>query len=378
MTASWIWPMRTSRPTLLTAIGLLLMGVALAVCARDSASAGAWDDRATAVVLLYHHVSDETPRSTSVSPQRFREHLEHLAEHEFNVWPLPRLLAALQRGEPIPPRTVAITFDDAYASVYDTAWPMLREQGWPFTVFVSTQYIDDRLGNYMRWSQLREIERAGATLANHSRNHPSMAQPQPEESRRDWLARLRAEIEDAQARLEAEAQSPARIFAWPYGEYSPPAQALLSELGFIGMAQQSGALGPGSDFTALPRYPMAFGFDDLEQFALKARTRPLPLVNVEPTSGVLAPEQNAATVSFTLAEDSAVRIDALNCFSRGQPIEVERLGEQPPRFRIANVQPIGVGRTTFNCTAPARDANVWYWASFLWMRPRPDGSWYEG
>ncbi len=369
--------MRTNGLGVLTAGGLLCLGLALVACAREAPS-GVWDDRSSAVVLVYHHVSDETPRSTSVSPQRFREHLEHLEEHAFTVWSLPRLLAALQHGEPIPERTVAITFDDAYASVYDTAWPMLRERGWPFTVFVSTQYLDDRLASYMTWSQLRDIEQDGATIANHSRNHPSMAQPQPGESRPQWLARLRAELEDAQARLEAETRAPARIFAWPYGEYSPPAQALLSELDFIGMAQQSGALGPASDFTALPRYPMAFGFDDLEQFALKVRTRPLPTLAVEPTGGVLTPDQTDVSVRFGVDPSSAIRIDALNCFSRGQPLEIDRIGNNPPRFRVANVQPLPVGRTTFNCTAPARDANVWYWVSFLWMRPRPDGSWYEG
>lgn len=360
---------------------LLVLGAALAAlaaCAQERGPDAGWDDSSSAVILLYHHVSDDTPRSTSVSPQRFREHLAHLEENAFNVWPLPRLLDGLAGAEPIPPRTLAITFDDAYASVYDTAWPLLRARGWPFTVFVSTQYIDDRLASYMSWDQLREIEADGATLANHSRSHPSMAHPRPDESRREWLARIRAEIVDAQARLDAETRAPARLFAWPYGEYSPPVQALLEELGFIGLAQRSGAVGPASDFTALPRFPMAFGFDDLEQFALKVRTRPLPVLAVEPASGVLAADQSDAEIRFTLDEQAAIRIDAMNCFSRGRPIDIERVGDSPPRFRVSNVQPIGVGRTTFNCTAPASDANVWYWASFLWMRPRPDGSWYEG
>ncbi|MCC5870517.1 MAG: polysaccharide deacetylase family protein [Gammaproteobacteria bacterium] len=354
---------------------LLLM----TACAREvpPEQQATWDDANSAVALVYHHVSAETPRSTSVTPERFVEHLEYLTENDFTIWALPRVLDALRGSEAIPPRTVALTFDDAYLSVYETALPELQARGWPFTIFVSTQYIDDGLGNYMSWEQLRAAEQAGATIANHSRTHPSMAHPGPDESLVDWLARIRAEIETAQQRLEAELDAPARIFAWPYGEYSPPVQALLGELEFTGMAQRSGAMGAGSDFTALPRYPMATGFDDMEQFALKARSRPLPVSAVDPESGVLAPEQDSASVSFSL-QPGDYRADAINCYSRGQALEIERLEDTPLRLRVSSAVPLPVGRTTFNCTAPASDGGGWFWHSFLWMRPRADGSWYEG
>ncbi len=362
---------------------LMFLALPLAACGAaddggQAASAAPERPGSSGVAFVYHHVSEDTPRSTSVTPASFEAHLRHLEENDYQVWSLADLVSAVDAGDDIPPRTVALTFDDAYESVYDTALPMLEARGWPLTIFVSTQYIDDGLRNYMTWDQLRSAEARGAAIANHSIDHPSMAAPTPGESEREWLARVRDDIERAQARLEAEVRAPVRHFAWPYGEYSPPVEALLEDLGFFGFAQRSGAIGPHSPRTALPRYPMATGFDALDDFALKAASRPLPVIATRPESGVVAPDEDAPSATLTLAE-GRYRADALQCYSRGETLPVERIGNDPLRIRIGPAEaPLRVGRTIFNCTAPASDANAWYWHSVLWMRPREDGSWYEG
>ena len=125
-----------------------------------------------AVVLQYHHISTETPASTSTSPERFAMHLEYLDENGFEIVPLQDLVDQLATGKPLPDRTVAITFDDGYISIYDTAWPLLKEKGWPFTVFVNSEPHDQEKPLFMSWDQLRELHAAGATIANHSVSHP--------------------------------------------------------------------------------------------------------------------------------------------------------------------------------------------------------------
>ena len=67
-----------------------------------------------AVISVYHHVSNSTPPSTSLSPAAFRAHLSFLAENNFTVLPLTQILTTLNDGEDLPERTVAITFDDGY------------------------------------------------------------------------------------------------------------------------------------------------------------------------------------------------------------------------------------------------------------------------
>ena len=65
-----------------------------------------------------------------------------------------------------------ITFDDGLESVYTVAFPMMKAKGIPGTVFVVT----DKIGTagHMTWEQLKEMQNAGWTIANHTSNHISL------------------------------------------------------------------------------------------------------------------------------------------------------------------------------------------------------------
>ena len=327
----------------------------------------------SAVVLEYHHVSTDTPPSTSVTPAVFESHMDHLAEHGFHVWPLPRLVRTLRDGGTVPDRTVAITFDDGYASVYSEAFPRLRARGWPFTVFIAPGYIDRGYDGFATWEQLREMEAAGATIANHSLDHPHMVAPY--DDRAEWLARMRAQVTRAQQRLEAELADPARLFAWPFGEFSPPLQAMLAEAGFVGFGQQSGAIGRDSDFTALPRFPLATGYASLDSFELKVRARPLPVAAVHPASGVLTADNHRPELRLTL-DGGPYRPEGVRCYIGGAVAETVQAADMTFRLTVRPPRPLGPGRTKVNCTAPATDGDQWFWYSHVWMKPNPDGTWY--
>lgn len=93
------------------------------------------------VVLLYHRVADlrRDPQRLAVSPERFSRQLEVLVEHG-----TPLTLEDMLRGAvagTLPPRAVAVTFDDGYADNLDTAAPLLVRYGVPATVFVATSTL---------------------------------------------------------------------------------------------------------------------------------------------------------------------------------------------------------------------------------------------
>lgn len=357
--AATIWKISTASAVLLAAL--------------LPAPAGA---ASSAVVLTYHHVAEDTPPSTSVTPETFRRHVDHLADSGFHVWPLPKLVATLRAGEEVPERTVALTFDDGYRSVYETAFPLLRRRGWPFTVFVTTEYVDGGDDNFATWDQLREMEAAGATIANHSVSHPHMIRRRQGESESAWRQRMRGEITRAQARLEQEVKDPPLLFAYPFGEFSPAVAAMVTDLGYVGFGQQSGAFGPGSDFAALPRFPVATGFASMETFKLKVRSRPLPVKHTRPESGVLGPDDARPTLRIALAA-GPYRPDSVRCYLRGESVPLEFEGGDPPVLKVRPSTPIGAGRTKVNCTAPVQGSDDWFWYSFLWMKPLADGSWYR-
>lgn len=97
-------------------------------------------------ILLYHRIAPVPSRlpvpTWNVPPYRFRDQLTGLLDRGYIAWSLQRALQAHASGEPTPERAFVVTFDDAYASVFLNAWPVLRELNVPATVFLSTAYLD--------------------------------------------------------------------------------------------------------------------------------------------------------------------------------------------------------------------------------------------
>lgn len=321
-----------------------------------------------AVVFMYHRFGEERYPSTSVHLEQFDAHLQHLDTEGYQVWPLERLARALQQGEELPDRVVAITIDDAYASIYHEAWPRLQERDMPFTVFVATEPVDHGIPGYLSWEQMREMADAGVHFANHSTTHDKLHQRRAGESWSAWEARIRNDIGHAEARLRSELGSavptaPA-LFAYPYGEYSAKLTALLADMDYIAFGQHSGAVGTGSDLYTLPRFPMAVAYADLAEFRQKAATLPLPLTQRDPLDPVLA-EQNPPRFSATLGAVSGDR-GRLACFASNQgALEVQWLSKE--RFSVQADKPYPAGRARYNCTLPAREAGRYYWYSQPWI-----------
>ena len=339
---------------------LALAGPAVANSAADSAARGP-----EAVVLMYHRVGEAQFPSTNVTADQFRAHLDYLAAEQFNVIGLETLLSALEQGQALPPRSIAITFDDGYRSVGEVAHPLLAERGWPYTVMVNTGPVDDGFEGHLSWAEMRAMAAEGARFGNHSHSHEPLFVRAEEETPSAWRARIRDDIQTAQTRLEQELgaavhSSPA-VLAYPYGEYNQSLLELTEALGYIGLGQHSGAIGAQAHRQALPRFPMNERYAAIEGFALKAHSRPLPVVAHQPSDPVRERAQ-APRLTVTLAASSDV---VPTCFYQGEPLSLTWI-EPGERFAVAGEGGLPVGRSRYNCTAPDGEGNF-YWFSQLWI-----------
>jgi peptidoglycan/xylan/chitin deacetylase (PgdA/CDA1 family) len=328
-----------------------------------------------AVVLLYHHVADDTPAVTSVTPAQFARHLDYLARHRFHVLPLQELVARIRQGEALPEKSVAITFDDAYRSVFTHAAPLLEKHGWPYTVFVSTDYIDHSYGNYMSWAQMRQLKAKGAAFANHSLSHAHLVRRLAGEDERAWQQRIRHQIKGAQQRLEQELGVKAKMLAYPYGEFSRPLRALVKGLGYTAFGQQSGAIGPETSSTALPRFPLMGHYAEMEAFALRVRVRPLPVSLTGEQRNLLPADERRPELTIRLGQGS-FRDSSVRCYYQGKAMPMQWLDEKQATFAIRSAVPLPAGRSKYTCTAPAtKGKGIFFWYSHPWVLPKPDGGW---
>ena len=112
---------------------------------------------------------------TRVTPNQFKKQIHYLLEQGYTFVSILDYLKGANKKN-----LVALTFDDAYESVYKYAFPLMLELDLPASVFVITNYVgqyntwDVHLGRrfrHMDWAQLKELAQAGWEIGSHGLDH---------------------------------------------------------------------------------------------------------------------------------------------------------------------------------------------------------------
>jgi peptidoglycan/xylan/chitin deacetylase (PgdA/CDA1 family) len=309
-----------------------------------------------AVILMYHRFGENDYPSTNIRLEQFDAHLEILASGDYNVMALADIIDRLQDGQPLPDRTVAITIDDAYLSVYTEALPRLQAYDFPATVFVATQPVDRNHPGYMSWDQLREIQTSKFGIGSQTRTHPHMHMITPEQ--------VEEELRISNDRFIAELGIRPDLFAYPYGEYDLTVIEAVKKAGFVAaFGQNSGIMNGYDGYYELPRFAMNEQYGTLDRLTLAINGLPLKVRHVTPADVVL--DENPPIYGFTMAPD----MDApkqLRCFnSIFGKLDVTTLGQ---RAEIRLPGPLTGKRARINCTMPGPDGR-WRWFGRQFLLP---------
>lgn len=174
------------------------------------------------LVLCYHAVSPRWDSDLSVTPDVFDRQVRFLLDRGWRATTFADAVLS-----PAPERTLAITFDDAFASVRSHAAPVLKRLGVPATVFAPTGFIGkDRLewpeiamwraGPHAdelkpaSWEDLRALADAGWEIGSHTLTHPHLTRISDDE--------LERELSDSRDECERRLGRPCQTIAYPYGE----------------------------------------------------------------------------------------------------------------------------------------------------------------
>ena len=191
---------------------------------------------ARGLTIIGWHRVDGVSAGLSTGVDDFRRHLDVLEAWGATVLPLEEAVARLHAGT-LPDRAVALTFDDGYASVVETAWPILRERGMPATMFVVSGYLtgDLRFGwdqhephddrhRLVRSDELRCVADDGFDIGSHTVSHPWLPGLDADEVKR--------ELVDSRVALEELLDRPIHTLAYPTGGWSPAVRATAGEAGY--------------------------------------------------------------------------------------------------------------------------------------------------
>jgi len=101
----------------------------------------------TVTIVMYHYVrrlaGSRFARLTALDLDAFRGQLDFVGRHYTPVSVLDIVLAAGGQGE-LPPRAIALTFDDGYTEHYRDVFPLLRTLNVPAAFFPAASSLIDR------------------------------------------------------------------------------------------------------------------------------------------------------------------------------------------------------------------------------------------
>ncbi len=319
-------------------------------------------------ILQYHHVSETTPRSTSLSPEEFIGHMDYLESAGFEVVDLRTALNKIKVKSPLPEKAVAITFDDSYRDIYTGAFPILAERDYPFTVFINSEPVLSQRSSALTWDQMKEMEQSGAVFANHTINHPYMMRKEEGETDAAWLSRMTNEVDSVEELLLDNLGFSPKMLAYPYGESNQTIRNMINDRGIMAFGQQSGVVSIDSDFANLPRFPASGVYANLATLKTKLNSKPMPLVSAE-AGGDLATDQ---PVSLRLNfKQGKYRLKDLACYVSGQGKATLDWVSETSVVATAN-KAFNRGRGRINCTMPDNTGRQYYWYSNVWIRPGAD------
>jgi peptidoglycan/xylan/chitin deacetylase (PgdA/CDA1 family) len=175
------------------------------------------------LVLCYHAVSERWPSVLAVTPEQLERQLSHLVARGYRGSTFDD---AIHRR--MAERTLAVTFDDAYRSVFTIARPILERLGLPGTVFAPTRLvdtdepmswpgIDQWLGSPhrdelvpMSWEQMGILTDSGWEIGSHTRTHQRLTKISAEA--------LADELEGSRADCERALGRSCRSLSYPFGD----------------------------------------------------------------------------------------------------------------------------------------------------------------
>jgi peptidoglycan/xylan/chitin deacetylase (PgdA/CDA1 family) len=196
---------------------------------------------ANIIVLGYHQFSAPGTKPSNIymmAADTFESEMKYLKDNGYTVVSLNDLERFLKKEIPLPRRTVVITIDDGYHTVYKWAYPILKKYQFPWTFFVYPDYVNASTGS-ITWDQLREMRDAGVDIQSHSKSHPLLTHKRGKTDEQ-YEAWLHDEIVTSKGIIEKEVGRPVTRFAYPYGDWNKHIEKLVLEAGFTSIYTVAG------------------------------------------------------------------------------------------------------------------------------------------
>ena len=232
------------------------------------------DDGVRVSVLGYHDFSEnERETAMRIRTSKFRKQMEAIRQLGIPVIPMADFIAWKDSGKSIPEKAIVITIDDGWISTYTDAYPILKEFGYPFTVFLYKNYVDGG-GKALTTAMIKEMMANGATIGSHSVTHPYPQTVKQNRKRGEeaYAKFLRTEMGESKRFLESKFGTEVDTYAYPGGYFTEEMFGTADQIGYTHLfTVHPGKVKRSVPNNVLPRYVILGNYDRIFDFATSFR-----------------------------------------------------------------------------------------------------------
>lgn len=184
-------------------------------------------------ILCYHNFNPKVPGSMTLTPDRFESEVKWLKDNGYTIIPLKEAVAYLQgKRDSLPPKSIVITADDGWKSVYEYMYPIVKKYNIPVTLFIYPQTISTGK-NAMTWEQLKELQQTGLfDIQSHTYDHPNFKQDKKRMSPEKYANYVKSQLVRPKQILEEKMGTSVTLLAWPFGIYNADLEKAAADAGY--------------------------------------------------------------------------------------------------------------------------------------------------
>jgi peptidoglycan/xylan/chitin deacetylase (PgdA/CDA1 family) len=218
-------------------------------------------------ILCYHRFTQSSsPDKLEVTAAQFDSQISFLIQNGYTIVPLADFSAFIRGQKQLPRKSVVITIDDGYRSIYSIAFPIIRRHKIPVTAFIYTDFIGSSAA--LTWPQVRELQESGlVSFQSHSKSHSNMMAAAKGESSNAYTQRIGIELESSKSIIAKQTGRAVSFIAYPYGGANAYVAERTEATGYDSAATVIRGTNPAFAPLFLLRREMIFGSDTLAVFA---------------------------------------------------------------------------------------------------------------
>jgi peptidoglycan/xylan/chitin deacetylase (PgdA/CDA1 family) len=181
-------------------------------------------------ILVYHNLGPQAKGRLVLAVDAFTEQMRYLKTHGYRVVTLAEFVEWLNLRRQLPKKTVVLTFDDGYRSFREYAYPVLKQHGFPATLFVYTDYVGTGK-RALSWDDLKALAAEGFDIQAHSKTHSDLRRGEGETDAQ-YGKRMQAELADPPRLFQRLLGKPVPFLAYPYGRVDDSLVTRVKDQGY--------------------------------------------------------------------------------------------------------------------------------------------------